>query len=199
MSYHDAFKHGIDQSFDEEPSSLAVYWKILGEMNAGVYRRGYVDVVVQRALDQPYDIYDAWVFAQVHCMSKAGDIQILRVELGHEPASDKAIAKNNSALVAMPTPFHGTFDGGPGDFDGEVTWAEPILVGGTRWEPGQVPLEVGTTRCATTWLHLCRYRWLARWPYGSTDIYILQWKHEAWQASRTKVCAKILPAKFQTR
>jgi len=52
MSYHDAFKHGIDQSFDEEPSSLAVYWKILGEMNAGVYRRGYVDVVVQRALDQ---------------------------------------------------------------------------------------------------------------------------------------------------
>jgi hypothetical protein len=198
MSYHDAFKQGLDQSFNDDPSELNVYWGVLREMNSSVYRRGYIDIMIQKGIDTHYDIYDAWVFAQIHCMSKTGDLQILRVDLGHSPAGDKAVVQNNAALAALPSPFRGDFKGGQRDSDGDVTWDEPILVNGDRWEPGQAPLEVGTTRCATTWLHLCRYRWLARWPYGSTDVYVMQWKREAWTASSERVAKKILPSRLRT-
>jgi hypothetical protein len=199
MSYHDAVRNGIDQALNEEPASLAVYWNVLQQMIAGEYRQGYVDVVVQKALNQRYDIYDAWVFAQIHCMSQTGDIQILSVELGHTPADDKAVTKNNAALAELPAPFQATFHGGLDDFDGEVTWNEPVITRAGRWSPGVAPLEVGTTRSATTWLHLCQRRWLARWPYGSPDVYVIQWKPEAWQASTERTLEKLLPKKFRKK
>lgn len=58
MSYHDAFRHGIDQAFNDDPAEMNVYWGVLREMNSAAYRRGYVDIVVQRSLDKAYDIYD---------------------------------------------------------------------------------------------------------------------------------------------
>ena len=175
MSYHDDFKQSLDETFRKAPSETDVYWEVLHKMNTGFFERSYVDIFVQHAARR-YDIYDAWVFAQLHAMAASGELKVLRVDVGSEPDADSAIAKNIAALDKLPEPFHGTFWGGRHDFDGNIRWDCPIEVSGERWEPQTTRLEVGTTKCATTWMHLCGARWLARWPYGSTDVFILRWK-----------------------
>jgi hypothetical protein len=37
-----------------------------------------------------------------------------------------------------------------------------------------IPLEIGHTDASRTWLHLVESGALARWPYGSTRLFVLE-------------------------
>jgi hypothetical protein len=88
----------------------------------------------------------------------------------------------NDKLQRLWFPFHGQFWGGNRDEDGEITVDYPIELSVTTMHgievtklvSGRFPLEVGITSVYKTIAHLSAgAKRLARWPYGSDDIYLL--------------------------
>jgi len=191
MSYHDHLKAGIEQNFEESPSSLSLYTSLARRMNAGGFDKRLVDAVAQKSRGR-YDVYDAWVYGQVHAMVKGGEMVMFTIEFGETPCADKEVEKNNRKLAQLPLPFHAKFLGGNRDFDGHLSWDKPLMLshnvsfdGSRTIEAAEnVPLEVGYTQSTTTWVHLCQQQTLARWPYGHTAIYVIQWRAGDWNARR---------------
>lgn len=172
------------------------------------YATWYVDILFQKFGRFPADIYDAYCFLQVHSMIQCGDLMSVYVDVGKEPEADKNIEYNDGVLKNLSYPFSGTFYGGLGDQDGRLSWLGDIKVNRTNHTTDltdeeveqcnkqcshvqvvdfnghadqSAPLEVGYTQAWTTLLHLKRSGSLARWPYGSTKIWLLVMTHEAWK------------------
>jgi hypothetical protein len=117
-----------------------------------------------------------------------GLLTACRIQVGNTPGYDRDVEYNNQCIKHMPAPFSGCFKGGDGgDNDGQIRWNAPVnlnmIVNGTEYKtvlspetiPDRAPLEVGYTNYSTSYQHLIEEGALARWAYGSEDIYLLHY------------------------
>lgn len=171
MSLHEMWMTAVDDKVAAEPGAFTIYTDLRRQMNAGKFDP-YIDIVTQRDRGF-YDLYDAYTFGQIHSYIVTGEILVQQIWLGAVPSNDAAQEANNEKLKKLPMPFKAHFRGGQGDDDGTLEWVEPFHVQGVELKPRAVALEVGDTRPATTWRHLFHEKFLARWPYGHTSIWLL--------------------------
>jgi len=128
------------------------------------------------------NIYDAYGFSEVHMMFMLGHIAVMRICVKSPPSGDKQIDENNKILNRLPNLFAGEFWGGTQDEDGCINMHEQAaftVVGKDKFAQvncgGYFPLEVGYINASKTKLYLnSREGKLARWPYGSQDVFLLQ-------------------------
>lgn len=179
-----AFKDRVKQ----EPEYLTVINDIHHRLISGFYDEWYVDIVFQKwegYHDGMPDLIDAACFADVHAMIHSGLVGITKIDVGQIPRGDSDITKNNMILRDLPSPFVGEFWGGSTDEDGKIISSEDIWADFVRHtekkdyniaikiKRGIWPLEVGTQSAEKTYMSLCSCAGIARWPYGSTSIYLL--------------------------
>lgn len=103
-----------------------------------------------------------------------------RILIGCEPFADAEVEKNQQALQQIEEPVSATFWGGTQNEDGVLTICREIsaeFIGLNAPSPipiqGSYPLEVGYTNPQKTLHYLRTGPGLARWPYGSQDIYVM--------------------------
>ena len=160
------------------------------------YSPEYVDAFGQLHRHTPgrWPVHQVAAFVRIHTGVCAGQFARVQVEVGATPGPDAARDDNAAALADLPEPFTAVLDmeQNAADQDGFITWDEDITV--TRAtgasfmaecsrkepltmpalvRPLQVPLEVGTTMPSRTLLHLEEDGGVARWAYGSKDLYII--------------------------
>jgi hypothetical protein len=156
---------------------------------------GYVDAIGQMHRSRPgaWPPHQAAAFLQMHTRTGSGLYAIVRVEVGTAPHADAERDANASALNDLPEPFVADLDLGQkaADEDGTLHWTQDITAirctGVVQLmncaaqvpvtmpavvAPGSIPLEVGTTLPSRTLLHLVEDGGVARWAYGSTDLYL---------------------------
>lgn len=116
-----------------------------------------------------FDLY-AWVTMMEYWIK--GEVYILDIDMGEEPPMDSDVAGMNAALSSINNKFKSRFWGEKWDCDGLFEWSrdtefsrfsgEKILL-----ESYSIPLEVGSTKCTTSIVHMRSSGGLARWSYGS--------------------------------
>lgn len=131
-----------------------------------------------------FDIYDAYPFMHVHMMMTSAEIVCATMEIGVKPKPDSDVEGNRKVLRSLKHPFTGDFWGGTQDEDGVIEVKEDIEFDMINLETrervsgfysGRFPLEVGYISAAKTLLYLNGPTGrLARWPYGSKNIYLFQ-------------------------
>lgn len=157
------------------------------KLNSGWFSQSYVDALLQKWNGSGYDLYDTYAFCHVHRQLCSGSIASTRVGIGAMPRGDKEIEYHNSVLHKEESSlFFGEFWGGLADSDGYLTWSKPLEFEVTKCsltddtiertnvliKPRRIPLEVGTTEGSRTMVHLGFEGGLARWPYGSDELYV---------------------------
>lgn len=141
------------------------------------------DVIHQKWHRLRNDVYDAYAFGSVHELLCNGSIAVAEIDIGFIPSRDSDTDGNNRKLSTLRGPFSGSFHGGTQDEDGYIFVAGDIdfsivaIRGDTNQSlavGGLFPLEVGYTSSIKTMMYLCPTMGrLARWPYGSSSIYLL--------------------------
>lgn len=182
------WKNSLHDHVDEqmtEPGFGPVIGDVLKKIRSGWFPKWEIDCVLQKHVPW-YDLYDAYAFAQIHTMMWSGEVVVVKVAMGDEPFPDACIKQNDAVMKKMVRPFVGNFYGGLRDQDGWVEWTEPVF--GTEFfvddedvehkrlveiPVGGVPLEVGSTYAARTLGHIYSDPGVARWPYGSKDMWIM--------------------------
>lgn len=111
-----------------------------------------------------YNLVSFWI--------RSGLLQLTLIELGEVPSGDKDREANATKLNKLLPPFRGYVDPAQRtspDGDGILFWDSL-----QNQEQGEAILEIGDTKARATLQHL-RFSWknLARWMYGSTEIYLL--------------------------
>ena len=189
MTWHeDAAREESCRNMEHEATALAVSSALRRLRHSE--RDWYVDMIFQKhARAGRIKIHDAYCFAYVDGLIHSGLVRLCRIEVGSQPYPDKMKVENNQRLRDLPVPFRAEFVGGYGDSDGRLSWDDeirvvpvPCLEDGcpsksvkeTMLRPGSCPLEVGFTDPSRTWGHLAQDGRLARWPYGSNYIYIME-------------------------
>jgi hypothetical protein len=186
----------LDRILTREPTAAALVRTRNRLARGGHFSVGFVDAVGQLHRKAPgrWPVHQVAAFLNVHAEVGAGEYAIAQVEVGATPRPDADRDGNAAALADLPWPFAAHLDMGQNaaDEDGTLTWAQDIVVtrssgvpftAGCRRpesltiptivQPFQIPLEVGTTLPSRTLLHLEEDGGVARWAYGSTDLYVL--------------------------
>jgi hypothetical protein len=175
----------------ENPEWMSVLADCIKRMRSGFYKEEHIDLICQKwERFKNFDIYDAYPFIQVHIALCSAEILCARLYVGGGPAPDKDVERNNQLLhSALGHPFSGEFWGGTQGEDGYIEVHEPVefdmknlqtgeLV--TRRFSGRFPLEAGYISAAKTQHYLLGPQArLARWPYGSPEIWLLTHIDEA--------------------
>ena len=190
--YRQVMREGVDEWMAEEKYARAAC-AIRSQILSGTWPEQYIDVFFQKFSRSPMDFVDVHCFAQIHYSMKIGKICSARIETGKYPSYDKDIEYNNGVLSSLFEPFYGKFIGGTGGCDGYIGWKKPLIMsqeiqdgrGGTTGlnctiDPDKLPLEVGYTDSTTTLFHLIEGDGLARWPYGSSEIWLLYLLDREW-------------------
>jgi hypothetical protein len=161
----------------------------------GSFEQAYVDAAGQmrRSTPRTWPPHQAAAFLQLHAMTGSGRYAIARVEVGSTPKADAEREANADALVGLSEPFIAELDREQkaADEDGVLHWTQEItatrctgavqlmncgvkdpVVAPVMVQPCSVPLEVGTTMPSRTLLHLVEDGGVARWAYGSTDLFV---------------------------
>jgi len=156
----------------------------------------FVDAIGQlhRQTPERWPVHQVAAFLEIHASIGAGRYAMVQVGVGTAPRSDAARAVNAAALADLPVPFTADLDAdqNAADEDGTLAWSESIVAtrstgvaytGGcaapepltapATVRPARIPLEVGTTMPSRTLQHLEEDGGVARWAYGSTDLYVL--------------------------
>jgi len=176
-----ALRQAVHERMANAPQWGWILADCLGRMNRGEWCPEFVDAVLQKWERFDYDLYDAYCFVQVRTWVGTGALLCSRVPIGADPLPDQDRTGNNRILSQLGPPFAAQFGGGAADCDGYLQWDKPLelvtnLDDGSRKcqvvPPRSVPLEVGLTEGATTYWHLAQSRGLARWAYGSKDLYL---------------------------
>ncbi|ROR38175.1 hypothetical protein [Kitasatospora cineracea] len=123
-----------------------------------------------------------WALAQIHMWICDGLLKVFRVEVGATPGADKDREGNRAKLAAgLPENFTPEVYPGPGHSDagdGILTWREDHFT----W---LMPLEIGYTMASRTFIHLHDHGVIARWPYGSEDVWVMHFSSaEDWDNIR---------------
>lgn len=159
MDYHNSMRQGIDHQLETSKGLAPVLYDVLRKMRSGFYDQSWVDVVVQKHYDSAYDIYDAWVFANVHTLVGIGDILYTVVGVGATPGGNNSIEENNNKLWGVsaerilvnerdepvrrfvPGMFRAKFIPSYGatgsDGDGYIEWTRKITMGSINPETGE--------------------------------------------------------------
>lgn len=202
--YHIRLYDAINDALMEEPEYAAICYLFLRELRDNAFPQALVDALFQEWEPIRLTIYHGFIFSLLWSGLCHGEILWTTIELGDEPQYDRSRDQNNQLLAGLQktfwvtlhdqTPntalnsFSAKFTGGSDIGDGYLEWRQPLYVGvqsglaGAITEvipPMKAPLEVGYTKITTTLYHLNTARCLARWPYGSTAIYIF-WCSDRW-------------------
>lgn len=134
-------------------------------------------------------------FMMVHHMLMEGEVASVRIGTDGKPGPDKDRVGNQSKLDDLPGPFTAVVDPDQGTStfgDGTLAWHETIKMEKSLgvphidlatdhrapveiisdFPPGDVPLEIGTSKPSRTYMHLLNGQGVARWPYGSEYIWL---------------------------
>ena len=171
------------EAFKKDHAAAMAAFAYLEAIETGAIGRAYCDVIVQ-ANDQidTIDFVEAYWFARIHAAIYDGLIAFTSVVVGSQPLANGDEAGNQAILGSIRGPISVAFSPGRGNRgdagDGTASWAAPLELrthgGSIIVEPGSAPLEVGTTRATTTFRHLTTGAGaVARWPYGSDNIWLL--------------------------
>ncbi|MFI1161341.1 hypothetical protein [Streptomyces sioyaensis] len=172
---------------------------INGEMDeGGVWSTGYADALGSSARFRPanWPLHQHAAFFKLHSLIGGGEVAYTCISTGGTPGPD-ADREGNAALLAKTHPaFAAELDMAQNgaDSDGALEWSEPlrisrptgsffyptscqeseksILACPASIEPGWAPLEVGDSWASRTLLHLWEDGAVARWPYGSSLIWL---------------------------
>lgn len=189
------YKDGIEQAMAREFARNPELAKTTAEVLARLRRGGYYEQGLVDAIGQPgtkydvtsdYTVTDAFAFLLVYSQLVTGTFRWARICAHATPYGDRAVEENNAGLAQLSPQFYANFVGGAGDHDGDFGWYDHIHLGGCINKNGRlvdgpnvtvkascVPLEVGTQSFAKTWVMLRQNRGVARWPYGSEDVWLL--------------------------
>ncbi|GAA3155551.1 hypothetical protein ACFQ0X_44150 [Streptomyces rectiviolaceus] len=186
----------LDRLLTLEPTAAALVRTRNRLASGGHFTKGLVDAVGQVHHRAPgrWPVHQVAAFLDIHAAIGAGRYAMVQVGVDTMPRPDAERAANAAALVDLPEPFTAQLDQdqNAADEDGMVEWSEAIVVTRstgvpytagcavpesltipTAVQPMQIPLEVGTTLPSRTLLHLEEDGGVARWAYGSTDLYVL--------------------------
>jgi hypothetical protein len=152
-------------------------------------REGRWDPNYQAALGQPHYGWtpgELYQFALLHTATHLDDLARVRIEVGTDPYRDACREENAAALADIAEPFVASLDmhQKTAEGDGKLWWTEEITLsvteGGVDTEatipacrnPVGVTLEVGSCNASTVRWHLAQHGAVARWPYGSEEIWL---------------------------
>lgn len=203
--YHIRLYDAINDALMEEPDYAAICYRYLREIRDDTFPRDLVNALFQEWDPIRLTIYHGYIFSLLWSGLCYGEILWTTIELGAEPHYDRSRAQNNQLLTGLQKTFRAAlhaqtsntvlnsfsakFTGGSDIGDGYFEWRHSLYVGvrsklaGSITEeipPMRAPLEVGYTKLTTTLYHLNTARCLARWPYGSTAIYVF-WCSDRWK------------------
>jgi hypothetical protein len=140
------------------------------------------------AIAQPYGEWsDGQVvsYAKVHHLVAIGNVTKVRIPVGEDPSRDRARDRNQNKLNnGLPPEFTAEiFPGVSHEGDGTLSWPQDAIM---LWSDGhgneveqalcewasEAPLEIGHTHASRTLQHLWESGIVARWPYGSEDVWL---------------------------
>jgi hypothetical protein len=188
----------VEKMQRENPVLTATVARVQARLVCGLYPSDWVDAVFQRSQGGP-STRDAFVFTMMWTWFYSGRVALGKIHLGAKPEADRHREENQRVLKEkLPAQFGAWVDPGHGDRDGRLDWAQPIeftrhLATDARCTCGTVPhgtcaatrseqwtvaprglsLEIGTTAASRTYQHILCENGVARWPYGSQDIFLL--------------------------
>jgi hypothetical protein len=190
------FQGAVERDLVNNPGLLLTITATKTRLNAGEYDRDFVAAIMQKSRDA-FDIYDAYAFSWFWVRLLRGVIKAVRIHVGDVPSRDHEVELNNEKLKGVPKAFAVTFDNDKAnENDGIVVWDAPIVAsslhadGSTSeyvLEQGSAPLEVGYTDGRKTVQHIWEEAGVARWPYGSSILYLFKMPHQAWCEMREEV------------
>lgn len=175
--------YAMERAIDEHPEIGRAIVEARRSLRANDrYDRTVVDFVFQNHYSD-VSMEDAYAFAFVWSLYMGGRLFIARVPVGACPEADRRVDVNDETLRRnLPHGFRSVVWGGKYDCDGKLSWDFEIglrghiekddgaVVSKCFFEPGDAPLEIGTTHASRSVTHLQQSRALARWPYGRDFI-----------------------------
>ena len=186
-----------------DPEWMTVFAEAIGKLQDGFFDEAYQSTIFQQWEGRSnLGIEDVYPFVLLHSMIQTGDIAHTKLRVYEEPLADKKVEENNRTLAAalvslsprkddsgnlLDCKWSGEFWGGQDGADGFVEWkgiakfevTDDGKSGGFLYFPsGRLPLEVGTTSAAKTYLQLMNGG-VARWPYHQKEITIYKLVRDA--------------------
>jgi len=185
-----------------DPEWMACLAEVIGKLEDGFYNSDLQDTIFQQWEGRSGISVDvAYPFALFYTALQSGEIGRIRIGVGEYPLADCEVKENDRILQsALPNlgllkddsgnfldcKWSGEFFGGVNGEDGFIRWEGTAkfetLKDGKNADflylpSGRLPLEVGTTSAAKTYLQLMTGG-VARWPYhqgaGSEELW-QQW------------------------
>jgi len=166
----------------EDPKWVKVLIDIKRRLANSYYDQKYVDIIFQKWDRFSVSFYDAYAFIQAWSMFQLAQVVMTEIRFGCKPLSDVLFVDNNKMLAMLEPDITASVTSGTDDCDGILRVNYPFemdminSVTGekkTKIAKGSYPLEIGYTNPEVTLLHLRGERKLARWPYESESIYLL--------------------------
>jgi hypothetical protein len=182
----------------EDSEWLTLAAEVLQKLKQGFYGpKAIIDALGQNWMSP--SLAEAFAFAQLWRMLWLGEVVVARLAIGREPLADVDVSGNNEALQRLGQTSgvrcSARFWGGLADQDGFVRLEQTVRLIAVNFSDQEVwdgpdgleyPLEVGYQLWSKT-LHVLRtHGKLARWPYGSRDVFLMmvpESVHDRWQAS----------------
>ena len=186
-----------------DPEWMACLAEVIGKIEDGFYGNDFQDTVFQQWERQSEITVDvAYPFALFYAALQKGEIARIRLAVYECPLSDSEVEENDRILQsALPKlgllkdgdgnfldcKWSGEFFGGVNGEDGFIKWEGTAkfetLKDGKNADflylpSGRLPLEVGTTSAAKTYLQLMNGG-VARWPYHQKEITIYKLVRDA--------------------
>lgn len=179
-----------------DPEWMACVAEVIGKLEDGFYGSDFQDTVFQQWEGRSEITVDvAYPFALFYTALQKGEIARIRLAVYEYPLGDSEVKENDRILQsALPKlgllkddlgnfldcKWSGQFFGGVNGEDGFIRWEGTAkfetLKDGKNADflylpSGRLPLEVGTTSAAKTYLQLMNGG-VARWPYDQKEITI---------------------------
>ena len=165
---------------------LTLAAEVLQKLKAGFFcPKEVVDALGQNFMSP--SLAEGYAFLRLWAMINTNELAIGRLHLGRQPVADRFVAENNEAIGRLAdtsgVDCEAVFWGGLEDSDGYVRLGQEIALDllGTKSEMlieqpggGDFPLEVGYQVYSKTLHQLAFHRKLARWPYGSSEVFLLE-------------------------
>lgn len=177
---------------------LASYRKLIADSEARLY---------VRAIGQPFS---GWTDGQVAALAKvdafitSGQVRTALIPVGARPGRDVDREGNRAKLRrGLPPEFSAEVEDALNHFgDGSLAWTDTPMpwTRGEGAEPSAplstwctgAPLEIGHTDASRSLLHLLESGSLARWPYGSEDVWLFWFdRFDDWTAWRAAPAERI--------
>lgn len=168
----------------EEGRSLLASYRSMIEDRSGI---DYTN-----AIGQPFGGWSEGqvaAYSRVHYLIASGKVGKLTIPVDATPSRDADREGNQRKLTeGLPSEFTAEVYGGNShDGDAHLAWPEDSAMpwidgyGNESERPlcdwtNSAPLEIGHTDASRTFLHLIEGGIVARWPYGSDDIWLFFYK-----------------------